>query len=69
MIDQTEAVLTIDEAARLLRLARNTAYAAAHRGQIPTVRIGRRLLVPRDALERMLEGRRPDSITEAIGHG
>lgn len=69
MTDQTEAVLTIDEAARLLRLARNTAYAAAHRGEIPTVRIGRRLLVPRDALERMLEGRRAVTLTAGNGRG
>lgn len=49
------AVLTIAEAAKLLRIGRNSMYEAARRGQIPTVRIGRRLLVPRIALDRMLE--------------
>jgi len=61
---ESTAVLTVTEAAELLRLARNTAYAAAKRGDIPTVRIGRRILVPRDALERMLDAARPVSETE-----
>jgi len=63
MTETTAAVLTVAEAAKLLRLARNTCYAAVKRGEIPSVRIGSRLLVPRDALERMLRGR-PVSETE-----
>jgi len=60
---ESTAVLTVTETAQLLRLARNTCYAAVKRGAIPSLRIGRRLLIPRDALERMLRGR-PDSETE-----
>ena len=48
-------VLTITEAASLVRISRNSAYEAARRGEIPIIRLGRRLLVPRAALERMLE--------------
>lgn len=40
----------------MLGLGRNATYDAAARGEIPTIRIGRRLLVPRAALERMLAG-------------
>ena len=29
-------------------------FAAAHRGEIPTIRIGRRVLVPKVAFEKML---------------
>jgi len=47
-------VLTVAEAARRLRVGRNSAYEAARRGELPVVRIGRRLLVPRLALERLL---------------
>jgi excisionase family DNA binding protein len=47
-------ILTIDEAARALGIGRNSAFAAAHRGEIPTIRIGRRLLVPKVAFEKML---------------
>jgi excisionase family DNA binding protein len=49
-------VFTLDETAALLRISRGSAYAAAKSGQIPTIRIGRRLLVPTEALERMLAG-------------
>jgi excisionase family DNA binding protein len=53
-------VLTVDEAAVLLRVSRNTAYEAVKRGEIPAVKIGRRLLIPRAALERLLEGVQSD---------
>ncbi len=46
--------LTVPEAGRFLGLARASAYEAAHRGDIPTLRVGRRLLVPTAALRRML---------------
>lgn len=54
--DANHTVLTIEEAATMLRISRQSAYEAARRGEIPTVRIGRRLLVPRRRLERLLEG-------------
>jgi excisionase family DNA binding protein len=47
---------TVPEVAALLGLSRNGAYEAVATGQIPSIRIGRRLLVPRVALERMLAG-------------
>jgi excisionase family DNA binding protein len=45
---------TIEEAARLLGLSRNTAYARATDRTLPTIRFGRRLLVPKAALDRLL---------------
>jgi excisionase family DNA binding protein len=50
--------LTIPEVAGMLGLARSTAYelAAADRLPVPTIRAGRRLLVSRAALERVLAG-------------
>jgi excisionase family DNA binding protein len=48
--------IKLDEVARRLGVSRNSAYAAARRGEIPTIRIGRLLLVPLAALERMLGG-------------
>lgn len=46
--------ITIEEAAVMLGIGRDSAYRAAKRGEIPTIRIGRRLLVPRAALAEML---------------
>lgn len=43
------------DAGRILGLSRQSAYDAATRGDIPTIRIGRRLLVPTAALRRMLQ--------------
>jgi hypothetical protein len=39
-------VLTVEHAGRLLGMGRSAAYEAARRGQIPTQRYGRQLLVP-----------------------
>ncbi len=49
-------VFTVEQAGEILGLSRPSAYQAALRGEIPTIRLGRRLIVPRIALERMLEG-------------
>jgi len=47
-------VMTVAEAAAFLRLGRNTVYEAVRRNELPSVRVGRRLLVPRVGLERFL---------------
>jgi excisionase family DNA binding protein len=49
-------VLTLNEVASILRISRGSAYEAARRGEIPTIRFGRRLVVPADVLEKMLSG-------------
>lgn len=53
--------LTVEEAGRMLGIGRGASYAAAQRGEIPTIRIGRRLLVPVDRLERLLAGETTDA--------
>lgn len=44
--DSLKLTMTVPEAGALIGLARNSAYAAAKRGDIPTLTVGRRLLVP-----------------------
>lgn len=39
----------------LLRIGRCTAYNLVNQRSFPTVRVGRRILIPRDAFERWLE--------------
>lgn len=46
--------LTVAEAGRVLGISRCSAYDAAARGELPTLRIGRRLVVPVAALRRLL---------------
>lgn len=43
------------DAARILGLGRNAAYEAVARGDIPAIRIGRKILVPKAALDRLLK--------------
>ncbi len=47
-------VYTVEEAAKLLGISRSFAYEAVERGEIPSMRIGRRILVPKPRLERYL---------------
>lgn len=55
-MDAKRETITIPEAAERLGIGRNAAYDAAKRGEIPTIRIGKLLLVPRAQFERMLVG-------------
>jgi excisionase family DNA binding protein len=47
--------LTVEEAAEILGLSKWAAYEAANKGQLPVIRIGRRWIVARHALEKMLD--------------
>ena len=51
--------ITVEEAGRLLGISRALAYEMARTGKLPTLRFGRRMVVPRKAIENMLED--PDS--------
>jgi len=48
-------VFSVVEAAQLLGISRPTAYTLVNTGQIPCIRYGRRMLIPRVALMKMLE--------------
>lgn len=50
--------INVQDAADLLGIGRATAYDAVRRGEIPALRVGRRLLVPTGTLLRLL-GREP----------
>jgi excisionase family DNA binding protein len=60
------ATLTVREAAHVLGVSPDSIYEAARRGEIPVLRIGRRVLISRVALDRILiEGVQP---AKAAGH-
>ena len=46
----SQATISIEQAAQVLGLGRTAAYEAARRGEFPTRRLGRRLVVPVPAL-------------------
>lgn len=48
-------LLTVPEAARLLRISRNLAYELIRQNALPHVRLGRRILIPRRGLESWIE--------------
>ena len=54
--DSIGPVLTVPEAAGVLRVSERTAWSLVGSGRIPTVRIGRRRLVPRTALDAYVAG-------------
>ncbi len=47
--------LTVEEAAQLLGISRASAYEAIRRREIPSLRIGKRILIPRSQLERLID--------------
>ncbi len=49
------STLTVEEAAEILGLSRAFTYEAVNRDEIPSIRIGHRILVPKVALERLLK--------------
>ena len=53
---QQRLTMTVEEAATALGISRATAYEAVSRGEIPAIRIGRRILIPKVALEKLLDG-------------
>ncbi len=56
-------VLTIPEAATLLRISRGLAYELARRNELPVIRLGRRIVVSRRALDDYLLGQTESSWT------
>ncbi len=46
--------LTVPEAAEMLGISRNFAYELVKQGQLPVIRLGKRLLVPKIGLEKKL---------------
>ena len=42
----TRPTLQVDAVAEILGIDRKTVYAAIHAGEIPSIRVGRRILVP-----------------------
>ena len=59
-----QKVLTVKEGAKQLGLGINQTYAACERGQIPSIRFGRRWVIPASAFEKwLLESNQPSALS------
>jgi len=54
--DSMRVTITVAQAAAIIGVSVNTMHEALRRGDFPSIRIGRRVLVPRAAFERMVIG-------------
>ncbi|MBA7634478.1 hypothetical protein ES703_42063 [subsurface metagenome] len=66
-MEQERLTYKIAEAAKILGIGRNLCYDRVKTGEIPVIRIGRRLVVPRRALEKLLEQGRPVASVHSKG--
>jgi excisionase family DNA binding protein len=57
--------ISVPEAGKKLGIGRNAAYEAARRGEIPVIRLGKRIVVPTAAFEKMLAVRTKAQIVAA----
>jgi excisionase family DNA binding protein len=53
--DSERLCVSVEQAARLLGISRQSAYTYANNGELPVIRLGTRMLVPRRALEKLLD--------------
>jgi excisionase family DNA binding protein len=67
VLNPGQLTFTVEEAAALLGISKSTAYEAAHRGELPVLRFGRRLVVTRTTIEALLGlgNQPPGPVTEA----
>lgn len=55
-IDSTKETLSVREAAAALGVSRGRMYASVRCGEIPMIRLGRRIVLSKRVLERLLDG-------------
>ena len=53
--DIESAVLSVSECAKMLKISWGSAYQGCLTGEIPHIKIGRRILIPRVAIQKLLE--------------
>ena len=64
-MEDNRLTLTVEEAAKVLGIGRNLCYDRVKTGEIPVIKIGRRLLVPRRALEKLLAQGQPVTLAHS----
>ena len=62
MSDRDRLTFTVREAATKAGLGLNSMHEALRRNEFPSIRVGRRVLIPREAFERILAGDVPPRV-------
>ncbi len=64
-MEDQRLTLNIEETAKILGIGRNLCYDRVKTGEIPVIKIGRRYLVPRHALEKLLQQGQPTPLAHS----
>ena len=64
-MEEKRLTVTVEEAGCILGISRGLAYQMAREGKIPTIRFGKRLVVPKWAIEHLLQEPQPLNFTPA----
>jgi excisionase family DNA binding protein len=51
---QERATLSVPQTAKVLGISRSLAYELVHAGKIPSIRLGKRIVIPKEAIEEIL---------------
>ncbi len=67
-MEPRQELFKFTEASRVLRVSRLFLYEAAKSGLVPTVRMGRRLFIRRDTVDKLLREGLPSLFQRSSGH-
>ena len=62
-----QLTLTVREVQQALGIGRNAAYCLANRADFPSIRLGNKLIIPRDAFMRWLEAQTAQKLDAIAG--
>lgn len=63
MVTTEKLTVSVNEAAKILGISRNLAFAACKNGSLPTLKIGKRILVPKSKLMTLINGEKSPEAT------
>ena len=63
-MQQERLTITVEEAGELLGISRALAYEMARTGRLPILRFGKRIVVPKKAIESLLESSAPGKVRD-----
>lgn len=62
MLTTEKLTVSVNEASKILGLSRNAAFKAAKSGQLPSFKIGKRILIPKNKLMSLINGEKSTEV-------